>query len=470
MNGVDFPVDKVLDGIAAAREAGFGPIKVNMVVRRGINEYVGRRRWPAGRGPRATSSGSSSTWTSATRTAGGSTRSSRPREVVAAISARDAARAGPAELPGRGRRSLALRRRRRRGRRHRLGDRAVLRGLHPGPDLGRRPALHLPVRGQGHRPARARSAAGRSDADARPRRSGRSGRSGPTATPSSDPRRRPTCPGSRCSRWAASAPRLALVHRSSTGGWKVVDTLADGSRRSSWTSALTLAAAARNVGLARRGRQGPGHWRSHQRCPASTGRFGRFAFPEPAISPSRRRDVRGDVTGIPVSVLPPGERRRKPGRSCRAFSLVRDRSLRLPQLAGAAHGRAAEHVDSGDDPTLDPSRPIPPAEQPARWPRSRRPSGPGPTSSRRSGSSSGSGLGGLADDLVDPVAIPFADLPGWPAATAPGHVGRLLLGRLDGRPGGDAPGPAPHVRGQRRRASSSSRSCSWAGSGRRSSS
>lgn len=46
----------------------------------------------------------------------------------------------------------------------------------------------------------------------------------------------------------------------------------------------------------------------------------------------------------------------------------------------------------------------------------------------------GSGLGGLADDLEDAVAIPFADLPGWPAATAPGHVGRLLLGRLAGRP------------------------------------
>jgi purine-nucleoside phosphorylase len=46
----------------------------------------------------------------------------------------------------------------------------------------------------------------------------------------------------------------------------------------------------------------------------------------------------------------------------------------------------------------------------------------------------GSGLGGLADDLEDPVAIPFDALPGGPAATAPGHVGRLLLGRLAGRP------------------------------------
>ena len=38
MNGIDFPVAKVLDGIAAATEAGLAPIKVNMVVRRGVNE------------------------------------------------------------------------------------------------------------------------------------------------------------------------------------------------------------------------------------------------------------------------------------------------------------------------------------------------------------------------------------------------------------------------------------------------
>jgi cyclic pyranopterin phosphate synthase len=38
MNGVDFPVARVLDGIAAARAAGLAPIKVNTVVRRGMNE------------------------------------------------------------------------------------------------------------------------------------------------------------------------------------------------------------------------------------------------------------------------------------------------------------------------------------------------------------------------------------------------------------------------------------------------
>ncbi len=38
MNGVDFPVAKVLDGVDAALAAGLTPVKVNMVVRRGINE------------------------------------------------------------------------------------------------------------------------------------------------------------------------------------------------------------------------------------------------------------------------------------------------------------------------------------------------------------------------------------------------------------------------------------------------
>jgi len=38
MNDVDFPVQDVLDGIEAARAAGLGPIKVNMVVKRGTND------------------------------------------------------------------------------------------------------------------------------------------------------------------------------------------------------------------------------------------------------------------------------------------------------------------------------------------------------------------------------------------------------------------------------------------------
>jgi cyclic pyranopterin phosphate synthase len=38
MNDVDFPVEKVLEGMDAAAEVGLEPIKVNMVVKRGLNE------------------------------------------------------------------------------------------------------------------------------------------------------------------------------------------------------------------------------------------------------------------------------------------------------------------------------------------------------------------------------------------------------------------------------------------------
>ena len=39
MNDVDFPLERVLEGVAAAVEAGFGPVKINMVVKRGVNEH-----------------------------------------------------------------------------------------------------------------------------------------------------------------------------------------------------------------------------------------------------------------------------------------------------------------------------------------------------------------------------------------------------------------------------------------------
>jgi purine-nucleoside phosphorylase len=83
---------------------------------------------------------------------------------------------------------------------------------------------------------------------------------------------------------------------------------------------------------------------------------------------------------------------------------------------------------------VDTTRPIRPADQPARLAaleaavRARTRLVP------RVGVVLGSGLGGLADDVTDAVTIPFAELPGWPVATAPGHAGRLLLGRLGGTP------------------------------------
>lgn len=39
MNDVRFPVSRVLEGIEAAHEAGIGPLKINMVVKRGLNDH-----------------------------------------------------------------------------------------------------------------------------------------------------------------------------------------------------------------------------------------------------------------------------------------------------------------------------------------------------------------------------------------------------------------------------------------------
>jgi len=46
----------------------------------------------------------------------------------------------------------------------------------------------------------------------------------------------------------------------------------------------------------------------------------------------------------------------------------------------------------------------------------------------------GSGLGALADDLEDAVAVAYADLSGFPRPTVEGHDGRMVLGRLEGLP------------------------------------
>jgi purine-nucleoside phosphorylase len=46
----------------------------------------------------------------------------------------------------------------------------------------------------------------------------------------------------------------------------------------------------------------------------------------------------------------------------------------------------------------------------------------------------GSGLSQLADSVPAAVSVPFADLPGFPAATVAGHAGRFVGGSLSGRP------------------------------------
>ena len=46
----------------------------------------------------------------------------------------------------------------------------------------------------------------------------------------------------------------------------------------------------------------------------------------------------------------------------------------------------------------------------------------------------GSGLGDFADTLSGAVAMPYADLPHWPASTVVGHSGRLVIGTSAGKP------------------------------------
>lgn len=46
----------------------------------------------------------------------------------------------------------------------------------------------------------------------------------------------------------------------------------------------------------------------------------------------------------------------------------------------------------------------------------------------------GSGLGSFADTLDEAIAIPYSAIPGWPASTAMGHAGKLVVGTSAGTP------------------------------------
>ncbi len=46
----------------------------------------------------------------------------------------------------------------------------------------------------------------------------------------------------------------------------------------------------------------------------------------------------------------------------------------------------------------------------------------------------GSGLASLADEVTDPVVIPYGDIPHFAPSTVEGHPGDLVLGRLEGCP------------------------------------
>ncbi len=233
MNGVDYPVGKVLDGIAAAREAGFGPIKVNMVVRRGLNEdsVVPMARWARTEGHilrfiEYMDVGHSNGWRL--------DEVVPAREVVAAISAEMPLEAVPPNYPG----EVADRWRYVDG----TGELGVIASVtqpfcgvvHPGPDLGRGSALHLPVRPQGHRPPGTPARRGDGRAAGRGDPGGLVGPDRPLLGAALGGDRRPAPGRDVRDGWLIDR----VIHRSSTGGW-IAWTGRRAIRPSSWISALT---------------------------------------------------------------------------------------------------------------------------------------------------------------------------------------------------------------------------------------
>jgi molybdenum cofactor biosynthesis protein A len=154
MNDVDFPVGDVLDGIAAAAAAGLAPVKVNCAVKRGTNDDqilpLARHFRHSGhilRFIEYMDVGSSNGWRM--------DEVLPSAEVLARIHAEFPPGSHRRQLPRRSRRALALSGRRRRNRCHLLGDTGLLFQLHAHPPVHRRPALHLPLRPERPRPARA---------------------------------------------------------------------------------------------------------------------------------------------------------------------------------------------------------------------------------------------------------------------------------------------------------------------------
>jgi purine-nucleoside phosphorylase len=46
----------------------------------------------------------------------------------------------------------------------------------------------------------------------------------------------------------------------------------------------------------------------------------------------------------------------------------------------------------------------------------------------------GSGLGGFAEEFTDSVSLPYSEIPGFVSSTAQGHVGSLVVGKVEGIP------------------------------------
>ncbi len=59
----------------------------------------------------------------------------------------------------------------------------------------------------------------------------------------------------------------------------------------------------------------------------------------------------------------------------------------------------------------------------------------------------GSGLGDAVSTLDEATTIPYADISGWPVPGVVGHAGRLIVGRLAGRPAAILSGRAHYYEG-----------------------
>ena len=145
LNDVDFPVQKVLDGIDAAAAAGLPRQgeRRRQARRERRRHRRARRALPRHRphAPLHRVHGRRPHERLAPRRR--RLRATRSSRTIDAVWPLEPLAAGP---PRRDRPPLPLPRRRRRDRRHRLGDQAVLRRLLPGPPLGRGPPPHLPFR------------------------------------------------------------------------------------------------------------------------------------------------------------------------------------------------------------------------------------------------------------------------------------------------------------------------------------
>ncbi len=204
MNDVDFPVADVLEGIDVALASGLTPVKVNMVVKRGMNDdgILAMAEHFRGTGVilrfiEYMDVGATNGWRL--------DEVVPSAEIVSAIDDTLAARAGRSVLPRRGRRALPLPRRRGRDRPDLVGHPAVLPRLHARPAVGRGQALHLPVREPRPRPARA--GARRVDLRRRARREAARALAHarrPLLGAAHAGHARSTCPGSRCRTSAAS--------------------------------------------------------------------------------------------------------------------------------------------------------------------------------------------------------------------------------------------------------------------------